>query len=500
MKKNKKSKKVEIDEIPLGEKLEILRKGLDIDIEDLQKQISLNLIELNKQYQSRFGEDRIITRNYWRKFTNLYKEDDLILLGWANFSDFKKDVLGEARPKINRKNLQIVGDDSDIEKERWYFVTSLSAGDSVNWDFKSALDTFCKEKNAKLIIMAMRGCISSDEEYEEENYNKLAPYLYTHYIINNNLHIIDDMSNPQQFIPLTSMDRLRHSNQILAHPKFEFKSLSVEKNKYPHILHTTGSIGNGNTYRPVRAGYISAEDHCLGGIIIHVIDSERFHIRQVLFDKVSNSITDLGIKYSSNGKISKNYPKAIYLGDYHTDCTDPQAREATIRMINKLNIPVALSGDVFSGRSISHYEKNNMKAILDRPENVSTLEKELDLMGEELNYLLSNCKNLNFKVIKGNHDIWLDNYLKFSTYANDPNNIKLAVKLASVLFDGQNPAEYYIKNKFPKIADRLEFFKESTSYKISGIELGQHGHQNQEGLRVSRRGIQNESIILIMVL
>src|SRR5690606_29335149 len=97
------------------------------------------------------------------------------------------------------------------------------------------------------------------------------------------LRAMDLLLHPQQMLPLTGLPRFGHKGYsvIVASPKQELFVCPNNQKKYPHIIHSTGTISSPDGYRPTRAGRLAKQDHVFGGLIVEIENEKLFHIRQI---------------------------------------------------------------------------------------------------------------------------------------------------------------------------------------------------------------------------
>ena len=382
---------------------------------------------------------------------------------------------------INRDSFNIKKTNRNINKK--YFVTSVVAGASLDKEAFETIQYFCKENNAELVIMPMRGVYKQDEGYADEVL-ELSDHFVTEFVFNKNLRAKDFVLSPQQINPLTGLTRYgqKDFSLIIASPKVQMETIPVSNTKMPHILHSTGVVTKPN-YSYNRIGKIAHQDHVIGGLFVEVKNSEVFHLRQITVDK-NKGFYDLGIYYKGNNKENKT-ASAFIAGDIHAGFEEESAINCWFNCINQTNPEYIFLHDVLDARSISHHEDNNLKAQLDRPKHLDTLEKELNNLVNTLENWIKNTKS-KIMIVSSNHNEFLDRYLAEGRYVNDRFNHRLALELAIDYLDGKNPLEQYcIKNSKLINSDRVTWLKRDQDFKIAGIQLGSHGDLGSNGARGS---------------
>lgn len=439
------------------------------------------LIQLDRLYKQTYNTSDTITRDFFRQHTKLgfesWRAD-----GYRNFTEFKRAVLipEETEEPVTRENISIVKVGS--AKKKRYVITAAIEGDTLCRPFYRSLLKYIEVNDAELVVLPMRGVLGSHKGYDPELL-EFQHFFATEYSFNRNIKCLELKLHPRQFLPLSQINRLGHDTSfIVAHSKVQFETSPVSSGKLPHIIQSTGAITNGTTYGNVRSGRISELDHTIGAAVLEVEDEERFYIRNIEFDSETESFCDLDKQYFANGDV-KPVTADLYLGDYHSGYTDEDALKATYEMIYFLGSRRVFVGDVFDGTSISHHAINNMKAQVNRPEHLSTLEKELNHLAVNLKSFIQHCPEIQLMLIEGNHENHLEFYLRECRYRDDRWNHLLALKLAIDMLEGRNPIAEYVFNLFPDLKKSITFLTRKDSIKIKGIELAQHGDMSASGLR-----------------
>ena len=214
--------------------------------------------------------------------------------------------------------------------------------------------------------------------------------------------------------------------------------------KIPHVIQSTGAITMGSTYGGVRTGKISERDHNIGAAILEIVDNHYFHLRDIEFDLTTESFYDLDKQYFADGKVKQARLETLYLGDYHSGYTVQEVIDETHDMISFLKPKHVFVGDVFDGTSISHHSINNIKAQIQRPEHLFTLEKELNHLAMNLKSFIQRSPGIKLNIVNGNHEDHLEFYLRECRYKDDRLNHLLALKLAIHMIENRNPIQEYV--------------------------------------------------------
>lgn len=443
------------------------------------------LLKLDALYKKKYNTTDLITRDFYRKHTKLpfenWKED-----GYKTFTDFKRAVLipEEKDEILTRETLTPIAKSGiEVAKKKTYLITYAIEGDILHSGVYKAFQTYMDKHNAELVVLPGRPVHEFETGYDPEIV-RFQHYFATEYKFNNSVKCLEMKLHPRLTNPLTGLEGFgKESSLIIGHPKIQFRSTEVPIGSDPNMLQSTGAITRGTTYGDVRTGRISDMKHKLGATVLDVVDSERFHMRHVEFNEATSSFCDLNTEYFSNGK-TKPVSGDFYIGDYHSGYTDPQALKATYNMINYMKSLKVFGGDWFDATSISHHHENRMHAQLLREEKINTLEKELDLLTNNIKDFVTSCPAITLHIIKGNHEEHLDRYLDERRYKDDRVNYRLAIQLESYYLQGYNPIEKYVFEKYPELRDRVKFLGRMDSIKIGGVENALHGDEPRGGTKM----------------
>lgn len=393
------------------------------------------------------------------------------LKGYVDSTGKEKEVVSV--PK-NREFFNRTQSDEGKKGKRTYVVTSVIAGCAIDKPFFASLETFLADKKAKLVVLPMRGVISKGEEYTEDVLEVLSDSFYTKYVFNSNLEALDLFASPTQADPLTGLYKYaqKKSNIILASPKQEMKSVPVSNVKMPHILRSTGTICEPE-YNDNRIGFLSAEDHQIGALIVEVLDNEFFYVREIQASE-DGSFIDLDKKYNAK-LIEGSTADAMVFGDLHVGQIDQPALDVWTEVLNVVKPKSVFLHDVFDSLSISHHLENNLTQRSGLPEFAKTLEIELDNLCRFLSDYVIPKKDISFYAVASNHDSHVMKYINEGRFFKDYTNYRIALKLALYMCDGKNPVAAYVEEKLGKIKN-LTWLEVDQDLKIHDIQLASHGH------------------------
>lgn len=387
-------------------------------------------------------------------------------------------------------------------KPRTFVVTAAQyrdedASDIVNEEFYASLDLYCKEREAKMIIVPMAGRTFHDDVLDEvvaehEGLTRRDKNL------NDKIKVSIHGVRPQQIDPVTGLGRFTQSDvtTIFASPKQRHKVIPNSNQSLPKVLMTTGALTHPN-YKEDRIGRIAAKDHVYGAIVVETESATDYHYRQLTANK-NGEFVDLGVKYTSEGT-ERCGLEALVLGDYHVGDTNPEVEQATYEMIRKLKPKRVVVHDWFNGHSVNHHE---MKKFISRAmaydQGRASLEQELRDNSKKLHQLRKVAgEETEIVVVRSNHDEFLDRYLQDGRYMDEDHNWRVAHELALACYNSEN-RKLRIKNplqegllRYGGIPSKVTFLERDQDYKVLGWQLGAHGDKGGNGARASVHGLEN---------
>lgn len=392
-----------------------------------------------------------------------------------------------------------------IKNHQRFFITTAVTGCKANDEFVASIENFCDKNNAHALVL-----VASDPAH-----NKFSPgadygtidaqlarskkisLVVSDVALNTNLCISTVKLSAKHVDPATSMGRIASKNGtfVFASPKQRLKAIPVSNKKFPHFVMTTGAVTlpdySTDNYMSGRTAFIAEHDHVMGGLIIEVVDDDRYHFRQVQMGE-NGSLIDLGVRYNPDDSVEQVAPEAFVLGDWHSGATDPTARSAWEEVVTLLDIQRLIMHDLFDGDSINHHERKNVVSRAQKVrDNRHDLKNELRNLVTDLDYLTNLVNEV--VVVKSNHDEFLDRYLMSGYYVKDPQNHRYALDLAKIAMDGGDPLQFAVNDlcdsEQEKVFNKhIRWLDRDEDYKIAGIQLGAHGDLGANG---SRGGIKS---------
>ena len=370
--------------------------------------------------------------------------------------------------------------------------------------------------------------------------------------------------------PLRLPGRGGHRGQIhiIGHPQLREEYVPTNDNHiFPHRILTTGAITKAwyAAKRPI--GGVTDDQardvHVIGALLLEKDSAESgwdglgtpntWHPRHIEWSEHSKSFIDNGFRYTFRKELEltrfkpvpKNenlkrqqtlgideklddvgkhqslfetysqselrkisiQPEYMVFGDEHIGGEDhysffQEKREA----IKKFKPKRIVLHDLFDGKSINHWESQNMLIMAKKAANNElNLKVELDKVVAYVNQLLLLDDELTVIIVESNHNNWLTRLLKEADKLSQPINDPLVYELIHAALNMDiDPLEYYLTKRSEKILSdpdrkfreshltslidesRVQFLPKGTSLKVGpadfSIEIGEHGH-NGGGFR-----------------
>lgn len=384
----------------------------------------------------------------------------------------------------------------DVKSYSKFVVTTAVTGCDVHDKFYASIKTYCKDNNAKLLIL-----MSSDPAHtKSREWGTIASKLKGETIVleytklNSNVFLSTIKLSAKHIDPTTGLGRIgqRNGTFIYASPKQRLKAVPTSNSELPHFMMTTGAITasnyNSEMYMSQRTAYIAEHDHVLGAVVVEIKDDKIYHFRQIQAD-AKGAFFDLGIKYTPSGS-SDSRPEAFVLGDWHAGSTDPKARQAWFDVSKRTSPKRIILHDAFDGMSINHHEQHYKLLKAKRAEKGQlSLSEELKILAKDLEDIASLTDEV--VIVKSNHDQFLERYLQEARYVQDPHNHRIALKLAIDVLDGKDPLKSAITELLkPDVSKKIKWLSIDDDYTVEDIQCGAHGHLGANGARGSLQSME----------
>jgi hypothetical protein len=384
------------------------------------------------------------------------------------------------------------------DKKR-FIVTTAVADSEAHLGFLSAIDTYCKENDAAIVIMPAESITNSferrtatfDKVFNDEKY--LFVQENTH--LNNNVSLCSIQVSAKQIKPITGLTRIgkREGSYVFASPKqfLEYVPTGSSRGKNYAIM-TPGACTlpkyYSETFVSKRLSYIAEHDHTMGAIIIEIQDDTIFHFRQIQCDEKGDFI-DLGKKYTSEGTI-EDVPVNVVYGDLHGVQIDDEALSTFTALFAQMKVKKVYLHDVFDGNSISHHIKDIAERQRRSIDGGKSLENELEFTHTVMAYVDEMLEPEELVIVKSNHDEFLTRYLASGRFVEDEENHYLSLKIAVAQFEGKDVLKHAFEVVGKTIPNHWNFLKRDDSSLVGNVECGAHGDLGLNGARPSMNSLE----------
>jgi hypothetical protein len=373
--------------------------------------------------------------------------------------------------------------DRDLHK---YVPTATGSVAEMHENLVRGFDRYCKDNGAELIILEMAGK-DAGETIMHESVASRDELFSGNRKLNSNIRIRDIVVPPQNVDPTTGKLRLaqRDTTLVYAHTKQRFRAVPSSNSKLPRLLITTGAVTTPNYNRSNHRGDMAFRDHTYGAAVVEVIDNSCYNVR-FLRAQGDGKFVDFGFKYDGDRKPKKCGVEALVPGDIHAVDVDPDTMAATFEMIDFLDPKMVILHDLFDGRSINPFEKDNLiSKARDFERGRLSLEEELKTTYQVLrDFAREVGKRKKVYVVASNHPYFIDRYLESGDYLKDPWNFRIASYLASKKLDGVDPLKAGLE-RMGTIPSNVTFLGLRDDLKVWGYQLASHGHKGLSGSKKS---------------
>lgn len=388
----------------------------------------------------------------------------------------------------------------EFDKSKKRFIISWAQSETdVFKPFLKNIEAYAEYIDAEILIVAGRyrnpvslkdsQSLSNSEKHNKDMYwdKSISNYLDANrHNIHKHLVIASDVKiQPTAETPLSGLNSLTGLEScIFGHPRVHFDSLPV-LDGYPNkILMTTGAITKPN-YTDTKSGK-KGEFHHSYGFVVAELDGDYFHVRQVTASE-DGSFYDLNVLVDDCVIVENQTAEAMIFGDVHIGDHDEEALSLSIDIAKKLKVDHVVLHDIFNGKSISpHDSKSPFELLRKEQEGLDDLLSEIS---DVIDFFEQNS-DIDFIVVRSNHDIWLDRWLNDTDWRKSNNKmsyLKLASEMASDT-EGKGALNVILRINNVSNAYCLDL---DESFNVNGFELGIHGHQGAGGSRGSMIQFKN---------
>lgn len=428
---------------------------------------------LLNDFLSTTGSNKI-TRKYYRehsKYPYLYEKY------FRSFDELKKTF------SIDLPEIKII-------KKR-VVISSILPNTELQSDFIQAMENYCINNDAQLLLVPIKG-VRGETMFDDKIMFRYGNYFCTEAAFNENLKLVNTGITANNKNPLVSIKELGHKeySTIVASTKQCMEMVpSINKGK-THLIYLTGTCSK-PIYNKNITGTINSNNNKIGGLIVEIENDRIFYIRNI--EWINGYFVDLNKAYYKD-KVENIEAEAIVAGDFHlSGDEDPKALDLLEQEIVLLKAKRLIIHDFCSHNTINHHEQDNWIKMAKLTSKFHSLQDEHKYTADKFNYFAKNLKNIEFIVVKSNHDRWLHKYLGNRTlWIKDNCNAFYAHTLCGYALQGLDPFEATMRNYLNPML-KVRFLKDGETYKISDTELSLHGDIGNNGGPATLRSIELSS-------
>ena len=443
---------------------------------------------------SRVYEGESIKPAYMVTFINLAKSLNYNI---DEINNALNDLQDDAKP-LTAGNIA-VPEIQGLEGKRFVF-TSAQNNTDVHKKFLSALESYCTDNNAQLVIGKyvynkngfQNGVLEgvADDIYYAKELDKY--FNAEQLVVCDGLVWCGDLNIlPTAVNPLNGFETLTGVNScIVPHAKIALESIATPKVEAVKLMYATGTVTMHN-YIQKKAGQIAQHAHCYGAVIVEIDKNGVWFARQIQTDD-SGIFQDLGTMYYPDGTISYDHqPCAINWGDLHSEKSDDEVLGCCFNMLDDLQPENQLFHDTFDMTARNHHNRNSGHFLAQMHyQGAESVKQDLLEAASVLNdfYRLGVLGH----IVESNHDLALESWLndKHYDFRADPINSLTYLELQTAIYeqlkiDGKmlNILEYAVTEYLGNDFDNYTFMGVDDSLVLAGVECGMHGHIGANGSR-----------------
>lgn len=418
-----------------------------------------------------------ITREYYidhSQFGYRYRNFDLTFSGLKNYRYFNNH-----QTPINKH-----------KKIKRYLVSAIVPRAENNKKFINAMLRYCKDENAELILVNIKG-VHNEYSFDDETLRDYGQYFKYDFKFNNAASIINPNLTANNNLSLPSIARQIPNDKTYIIPcvrqKMEMLPRVGRENETNdiHYLYTTGTVSE-PIFKNNQTGYFNAENLTLGGLVVEVDDDRYCNIRNIRW--INNCFVDLKKMYCFDNTFSVR-PDALVAGDFHIGGDeDKQALQITKEQLLYLQPKMLVVHDLASHNTINHHIAENYmtRAKQLQEANLHTLEDEHRYIAKFISEYSKDILDIEWKIVASNHNDWLKQYLDSRRSWGDIHNDAYNTRLKQNFYEKDiDVFEAAIRYQLTQIkADKrikLKFLSRKDNLLVGGYELALHGDKGNMG-------------------
>ena len=437
------------------------------------------LLELSEL--SILGLTRQTLRETWISLGNIHNRKEFSDLGIVTMNDFSE--LKRARTK------------REIAKHNRFCVVTVETNRKVPKERLKSLENYCRRQKAMILIFVVG-----------KNKLMIDPIVKDHHFITEkieltkNLELIPINNTSGQSIAESVAKYTKHS-LIVPHYTLSKVPIPTGPGKQPRLAMSTGTISNDQPLFSdklddmLKNEFMKNIRHEISMFIIET-SGDFFFERPVMFD-TDGSFIDLTktgfMRFSPNGKISKETPEWLHLGDWHSGETSIVAKRNHHALAVLVRPKIVIFNDMYSHLGPSHHNENDPIAQYHLSQTPAlTPESEFKILANDMKEW-HNLKGLNktqFIVVESNHDDHLAKSVKKGIMDKHPALLKIKSEITLALIKGERLTEWGLKQYANFSSKRMKFLGRNEEFSILSSNGKIYGHLHGD---IGNRGAKNST-------
>ncbi|CAH9014372.1 putative homeodomain-like protein [Vibrio phage 249E41-1] len=390
-----------------------------------------------------------------------------------------------------------------------FVITSAQNNTHIHEDFFQSILQYCEHNDAELMVSPFfynKNGFQNGKREEAWFDERVKPFLVNEsvqlakgLVFNGELNILPTARNPLSGFDTYNGDQ----SGIVPHVKMELQSLPSPKFDDPRSLFTTGTLTKRN-YIQQKAGQLAEWDHVFGAVVVEVDDEGDWFVRQLHAESKTGCFYDLDKYYTPKGVVTNEVSvEAIQFGDIHRD----KLRDSIADLCwNKEgSLTHELTPNYLFLHDVHDHARRNHHNIKDPYFLFKQFHQNKECVREEVGNTVSLLEDMTnhraeVVVVESNHDLALERWLKEQDYRRDPVNAEffLEMQLANYRTMKQGKELQTFKTACEIIRgkpfENVTFLKTDEPFRLHDIEMGQHGHNGNNGARGSAQAFRKQGI------
>jgi hypothetical protein len=412
------------------------------------------------------------------------------------------------KPLAGGNIYNVLKDRKNLEGNKFVF-TSAQNNTFVHDSFLKALEVYCEHNGAELIVgryLYNKNGFQNGEKDEPWFDPKIKKYLLPEgrqvakgLVWCGELNILPTAVNP-----LSGLQNYTNDNSgIVPHAKLQMESLPTPKFEDARLMYTTGTVTQRN-YISQKSGQKASHHHAFAAVVVEVDTEGDWFVRQLHAESKTGAFYDLDKYYTKTGVVGGCNIEAINYGDIHVAKLDNTVANvswlAKDSILDTLKPKYQMVNDVLDFQARNHHNVKDSHFMFSMFHNgTEDVKKEIRQTTDVLCDMKRDFSEV--VVVESNHDLALLRFLKEQDYRKDPVNaiFFLEMQLATYKAIEARNTNYSCFEKACHVVnseteDGVRFLRTDESFRVAGIECGQHGHLGVNGARPSVKSFVKQGI------